>query len=186
MIAVLISLIVLGIVAAVFIIQNRHYGEQEQIVQMQEGARFAVQMMTNDLTMAGYDPTGSASVGFVASGTNDTSIRFRSDLDGDGNTTGANEDVTYAFNSGTRQLTRKSTAADTATPMVENINVLTFTYYDADGNTTTNPAEIRKIRIQVTVQNQNGDRTETLATDVQPRNLALKPPPGGPTVAIGG
>lgn len=171
LIGMVLGLIVLGAFISVFIIQNRHYAEQEQIVEMQEYARAGIQMMVSDLLMAGYNPTGISNVGIVSVGTG--SIQFTTDINGDGDIDDSNENVTYAFDTVDNQITRKGTAADTANPLVENINSLIFTCYDASGGTTTTPADIRKISIKITATTKNGDRTKTLTSDVVPRNLGL-------------
>ena len=167
------GLIVLGAFISVFIIQNRHYDEQEQIVEMHEYARTGIQMMVSDLLMAGYNPTGISNVGIVSVGTG--SIQFTTDINGDGDIDDSNENVTYAFDTVDNQITRKSTAADTANPLVENIDSLIFCYNDdpLPCLSPPPPADIRKISIKITATTKNGDRTKTLTSDVVPRNLGL-------------
>ena len=176
-----VSLVVLGAVVSTFVIQNKHYHEQDQVVDMQENARGGMQMMVNDLMMAGYNPAAIASVGIVSA--DSSSIQFTADLNGDGDVDDTNENVTYAYDDTNDQLTRKSTAADTATPLSENIDSLTFTYYDNSGAVTSSPSSIRKIEIEMTAKTKDGDRIKTLESDVKPRNLALSAPPAtGSTV----
>ena len=136
LIAMVASLIVLGAICGTFIIQNKTYEVQAQIVEMQENARAGIQMMARELMMAGYDPTGSAGAGIVSASAN--SIEFRMDLDGDGctngtdGTTDSNEDVTYALDATDNQLTRKGTTGGNADPLAENIQELSFTYFDGN------------------------------------------------------
>ena len=50
------SLVVLGAMYGVFTIQNKTFANQEQIVEMQQNARAAMDMMNREIRMAGYDP----------------------------------------------------------------------------------------------------------------------------------
>ena len=174
------SLIVIGAVTSTFVIQNKSYEQQAQIVEMQENVRAGMQMMTRELVVAGYDPTGACGAGIVSANAN--SIRFTMDLNGDGDFAHSSEDVTYALDAADNQLTRKSTAIDTATPLAENIQGLSFTYYDSNNSTTSVVGKITRITIQLTARTRkpdpnyssnNGFRTRTLTSDVSPRNLGL-------------
>jgi type IV pilus assembly protein PilW len=174
------SLIVLGALTSTFIIQERSYEQQAYIVEMQENVRAGMQMMIRELVMAGYDPTSAAGAGIVSA--NASSIRFTMDLNGDGDVSDSNEDVTYALDATDKQLTRKSTAIDTATPLAENIQGLSFTYYDSNNGITSVVGKIRRITIQLTAKTRkpdpnyssnNGYRTRVLTSDVSPRNLCL-------------
>lgn len=174
------SLIVLGALTSTFIIHERSYEQQAHIVEMQENVRAGMQMMTRELVMAGYDPTSAAGAGIVLA--NASSIRFTMDLNGDGDVSDSNEDVTYALDATDKQLTRKSTAIDTATPLAENIQGLSFTYYDSNNGITSVVGKIRRITIQLTAKTRkpdpnyssnNGYRTRVLTSDVSPRNLCL-------------
>ncbi len=74
MIALAISGIIISGVYAAFQSQQTSYVVQEQIVEIQQNARFSLDILTNDLRMAGFDPlhTGNFTI---------TSIRSR-DLNG--------------------------------------------------------------------------------------------------------
>ncbi|HFE32670.1 MAG TPA: prepilin-type N-terminal cleavage/methylation domain-containing protein [Gammaproteobacteria bacterium] len=74
MIAMTISLVLLAGVIQIFVSNKKTYRMQEAASQIQEGGRFAVQMMNHDLRMAGY----FGCISLVASPAN------RVDLDGDG------------------------------------------------------------------------------------------------------
>ena len=174
------ALIVLGAVTSTLIIQNRSYEQQAHIVEMQENVRAGMQIMTRELVMAGYDPTGITGAGIVSAGP--SSIRFTMDLDGDGDVSDSNEDVTYTLDASDMQLTRKCTAVDIATPLSENIQGLFFTYYDSNNSTTSDVGKIRRITIELTARTRKPDsdylgntgyRTRTLTSDVSPRNLGL-------------
>jgi prepilin-type N-terminal cleavage/methylation domain-containing protein len=78
--------------------------------------------------------------------------------------------ITYARNAGTNTLTRRQGGAN-ADSIVDNVTGLTFFYFLSNGVTpTTNPALIREIRIDLTVQNPDGT-ARYMTTRVKPRSL---------------
>ena len=135
LISILVSMIVLAAISATFIIQNKSYAKQEQVVDVQENARAALQLMTKELLMAGYDPAGLAKPGVVIGimmADSDT-VRFTMDLRGDslgsdpdGYVDDANEDVTYALDTTENQITRNGQ------PIGESIQALSFQYFDSN------------------------------------------------------
>jgi type IV pilus assembly protein PilW len=178
MIAMVVGLVVLGAMYSVFIIQNKTLGNQEEIVAMQQRVRAGMEMMTREIMMAGYNPTGGTpKPGIVAASAN--SITFTMDItntDGtgspDGLTDGPNEYITYDLydSDGVQALGRKSTSGANRQPVVENISVLDFTY--GTGNKT--------ITITITGRTAKPDpdypggyRTYTLTSVIAPRNLAF-------------
>lgn len=180
LVAMVAALVVLGAIAGNFIIQNNSYEQQAQVVQMHENARAGIQMMTRELLMAGYDPSGNANAGIVTAGAD--SINFTMDLNGDGDFDDSNENVTYALDTTDKQLTRKGTASDTADPLSEDIEGVSFTYYDANNAVTAVVGDIRRITIDLTARTHKPDptytpnsgyRTWTLTSDVRPRNIGL-------------
>jgi type IV pilus assembly protein PilW len=181
LIALAVGLIVLAAIYGVFTLQNKKLKIQEQIAEMQQNARVAMDMMTREIRMAGYDPIGSAGAGIISAPAN--SVNFTMDLNADGDTTDSNENITYSLYTadGIQKLGRKSTATATNQPVAEHIQTLTFNYYDETGTVTATLANIRKIRITVTATTalpdpeytaNGGYRTITLTSQVTPRNLA--------------
>ena len=180
LISLVIGMVVLAALYAVFTIQNKNFAKQEQIAEMQQIARIAMDSTAREITMAGYDPnqTTPANAGITA--TSATSLSFTSDLNGDGDTEDANESVTYAFDGANYRITRNTGGG--AQPFAENIQGLTFTYYDAAGAVTATAADIRRIQIGITARTgkpdpaysaNNGYRTYTLTSFVTPRNLSM-------------
>ena len=143
LVSILVSMIVLAAISAAFILQNKSYAKQEQVVNVQENARAALQLMTKELLMAGYDPAGLAKPGVVIGimmADSDT-VRFTMDLEGDtpgsvpdGYVDDSNEDITYALDTTENQVTRKSPNTGTAQPIGESIQSLSFKYFDSDDN----------------------------------------------------
>jgi len=176
-VSIAISGIVLAAITATFISQSRSYDAQAQINGMQQAARVAMDMITREVRMAGYDPTSSSNFGIVACSA--TSIQITADVlvPADGLTTGANEDITYSFDDPNDQILRETET------LVENIEFFNF-----DCLVSTDPdvvaatvADILSVRITITATTAKSDpnytpnggyRTYTLTSLITPRNLA--------------
>ena len=179
MIAMSVGLVVLGAMYSVFTVQNKTFGNQEEIVAMQQNVRAGMDMVTREIMMAGYNPTGGTpEPGIVTAGAD--SITFTMDITNtggtgspDGLTDGPNEYITYDLydSDGVQALGRRSTSGASRQPVAENITALGFTY--GTGN------KIITITITGTTAKQDPDypanggyRTYTLTSAVTPRNLA--------------
>lgn len=68
---------------------------QETVTSMQQNTIAAMDIMSQELRMAGYDPTGTGTPGFITASS--SLIRFTADLNGDGDVNDANEDISYGF-----------------------------------------------------------------------------------------
>ncbi len=56
LVAMAIGLLILGAMYGVFNLHGKAFGIQEQIAEMQQTARVAMDIMTREIRMAGYDP----------------------------------------------------------------------------------------------------------------------------------
>src|SRR6266550_5266864 len=101
LISMTIGLVVLGGVAKTFTAQSRQNNAEEQIGQMQQNVRGALDLMLREIQMAKYDPLGTA----FPSGTYGVSysasqLEIKSDVfDGNGSvsaSSGSIEDIIYA------------------------------------------------------------------------------------------
>ena len=111
LIAMAVGAIVLSAVIGTFIIQRRAYDAQEQVTEMVQNARAAVDLMTREIQMAGYNPTGASFDGVTYS---TSELKIQADLNGDGDTTsGSNEIITYSYDSTNNQIDRKLGTAGT-------------------------------------------------------------------------
>ena len=172
-----ISGIVLAAVTATFISQSRSYDAQEQINGMQQAARAAMDIITREVRMAGYNTNGGLTFDGIIYDT--TEIRVQANLDGDADTGDPDEDIIYAYDTVDDVITRE-TGGNTET-LVEDIDVFTFQYLDESGTATTTSANIRQIQITITARTAKSDpnytsnggyRTFTLTSLITPRNLA--------------
>ncbi len=171
-----ISGIALSAVTTTFVSQSQSYDAQEQIVEMQQNARAAMDIMTREIRMAGYSPTGASLVGVHY---HSDKIHIRADITGDGDINDPNEDIKYSYDSANLSIERDAEAG--IQPIADNIQAFTMAYFDINGNATTNSAVIRQIQITITARTAERDRnypfnggyqTYSLTSMVTPRNLA--------------
>jgi type IV pilus assembly protein PilW len=183
MVAIAIGMIVMASVATTFTSQTRAYSAQEQINQMEQNARGALDIMSREIKMAGYKPNGGSVTGIVSY--TSTSLTIQADLNADAaiSTSGSdNEQIAYAYDSANKKITRQVGTADSAT-LAENISGFTFTYYQSSGTTpATSATDIRRIKIAITAktekpdpgyQTNGGYRTMDLSATITPINLGL-------------
>ena len=172
---ILITGVLLAALYYVFISQQEAFSAQEQVAEMNQNIRAALDLMTREIRLAGYKNSASAFNGIHTASSN--TIRVLADLNQDGSTSGSNEDITYTYDAGTMQIWRN----DVSLPIADNITNFSFSYTLVDGSVSpspSNPANIRKVTITITARTTHPDhagtyRTISLTTDVTPRNLAL-------------
>ena len=178
LIAMVVGLVVLAATYGVFTLQNKTLTTQEKLASSYQNARIAMEMMIRDISMAGYNHTGTGSMvpsalprctnALVTAGTpcagiktaNGTSISITMDMDNDsgtgvsdGDRDDANENVTYNLytsSDGVKVLGRKSSTSAITQPAVEYVEALNFVYEDGAGNTTTDLFQIRRVKITIT------------------------------------
>jgi type IV pilus assembly protein PilW len=175
--AIGISGIVLGAITATFISQSRSYNAQEQINGMQQAARASMDMITREVRMAGYNTNTTLTFDGVTYNT--AQLRVQANLDGDGDTGDANEDIIYAYDAVDDVITRET--GGTTDTLVDNIDAFTFQYLNESGGATTTSGDIRQLQITITARTaridpnytpNGGYRTYTLTSLITPRNLA--------------
>jgi type IV pilus assembly protein PilW len=180
LIELLIAMAMMGIVlSAVYtfsIAQRQFLVTQEQVTQMVQAARAAMDMLTHEIDIAGYNPTKAAFSGVTYHA---SQLQLQADVNGDGAADDADENIIYAYDASTRQIVRNT--GDGNEPFADHIQAFTFEYLDASGNPTTVSANIRQLRITITARTAKPDRqyptnggyrTYTLTSLITPRNLA--------------
>lgn len=178
MVAIAIGLVVIGAMYSVFTIQNRTFGNQEEIVAMQQSVRAGMDLMAREIAMAGYDPTFLKSFSGIT--VSSSQLQIKADLDGNGSIdTASQENIVYAFDATNKRITRNIGAG--AQPFVENVEAFAFAYLDSGGNETAASASVRQIRVTITGRTARPDplysadggyRTYRLTSIVAPRNLS--------------
>jgi len=178
LIAMAISGIVLGAAVNTFLAQRWSYALQEHVTAMTQGTRAAMEMVTREVRMAGYNPARTSFDGITY---DPTQVQIRADLNGDGDTADTNETIAYVYNPATQQLMRETDGS--SQPIADHIQAFTFDYVDGAGTSTTTTANIRQIRITITARTATPDpryaanggyRTYRLTSLVTPKNLALQ------------
>ncbi|MEW6671451.1 MAG: prepilin-type N-terminal cleavage/methylation domain-containing protein [Thermodesulfobacteriota bacterium] len=147
LVAMVISGVVLSGIYSTYQSQQRSYILQEEIAMMQQNLRAAMYLITRELRMAGFNPSGSTGVGIVSGEWTNTSLRFTKDENGDGDVTDSGEDLTYSLytSGGIQKLGRKNPT--TNQPVAQNIQELWFVYLDANNNVTATLSDIRSIEV---------------------------------------
>lgn len=175
------SLAVLAAIAGTFTVQTRQNSAEEQMAQMQQSVRGALDLMIREIQMAGYKPAGGSFNGVQTSTA--TTLRIKLDLDSSGvETDGATDDISYSYDSATGLLTRTLNNGGSSATLADNITAFSFSYLDASGAATNTNTVVRRVTISITARTarpdpsyaaNNGYRTYQLTADVTPANLAL-------------
>ncbi len=248
LLALLLSSILTAALYRAFISQQRTYTIQDQVAEMQQNVRIALDQMTKEIRMAGYggdtmsvfgDVNGFTDI--ITPGSNTITILFADQV-------GVLKEITAAgaqqlrvtnaatFNpdkkkylclNGLNNYSVQSVTGDTITlmhplgeghpinepvylvkaisyylgasggktvlrrnentggggqPLADNIEGLELTYFDANGNATSNPSDIRLVRVEVTARTgmadpqqktEDGYRRRTLSSSIKVRNMGL-------------
>jgi len=197
LIAMTLGLVVLGAISSVFLTQRQTYDAQEQITDMVQTARAAMDMMSREIRMAGYyDPavatmqrSDSNADDFVGITYNSSELQLKADINNnagiglaDGDTDDEHENIVYKYYdqySGYPYQIKRKTGKGKFQPFAANIESFTFDYLNSAGNPATTTANIRQIRITITARTSKIDRAlgdyrrYTLTSLVTPRNLGL-------------
>jgi type IV pilus assembly protein PilW len=181
MVSMAIALAVLAGIAGTFTVQTRQNSAEEQVGQMQQNVRGALDLMLREIRMAGYKPAGGTFNGIQTS--TETSLRIKLDLDATGaETDGATDDISYTFDSAAGQIVRTLNNSGTSTVLADNITGFSFSYLDANGASTAASTAVRRITVNITAKtakpdpsypSNDGHRTYQLSAHVTPPNLAL-------------
>jgi type IV pilus assembly protein PilW len=155
---------------------NRSYATENVKAGIQQGARIAVELMVQDIRLAGLDPLGTAEAGFAAGieaqlpTTN--WIEFTADVNFDGDVDGADEfeNIKYELvGDELRQTNHLGTEV-----MLDHVTALSFTFLNSEDLPTTVIDEIRSVTVSLTMEKPAGSAgmtSRTYTTTVRCRNL---------------
>lgn len=162
MVEVMLSLTILAIlmtaVAVAFDASVTNYNANKGIYQTVNTARQALLRITNDLRTAQDLPLSAEEA--------NTQISFGNDTDGDGI---YDKDVTYRFDSGTNTLYYDDNLTGESYVLCKNVTAATFdrTEHNIDRDNGAGGVEtitaVRDVRITLTVTDDNGENSRTLA-----------------------
>jgi type IV pilus assembly protein PilW len=185
MVAMAMACIVLTAVYSLHAALTKSYTTQNAAADAQEAMRAGVDLMAEDILMAGFDPMKTGLFGFLSADPID--VHFTSDRNMNGAIDASDlEEIRYFWN-GTQLIQELYGATATDDVLVDNVAGLSFTYYDGAGVpiVVTFPATqldaaqlaaIRAIQVSMTVQAPAGrDRrvVRTYTTQFRCRNLDL-------------
>jgi type IV pilus assembly protein PilW len=138
LIELLIALVICGMVAAgiyqVFIAQGKAYTVQEQVTEIQQSVRSAMEILLRDLRMAGYDNDSLLSTITITSPVadlSDNAITLNYEYYDKALAQYQKHTVVYWRDGGSSRLIRQLTVDDDASPqetLLENVENLNFTY----------------------------------------------------------
>lgn len=178
MITLVVTSIIIAAVYSAYKVQQRQYTNQTQVVEMQQNIRAAISFMTEQIRMAGYNPTGNPNAGFSVAKIGrmrfkkDTTNTAGTDPDGDGAFDGPLEDIIFGFasaddatldgkaDSGAASLQMSRDGGANFEPIADNIAAIEFSYILDDGSivtSTTNYDKIRSITISILARAANQD-----------------------------
>ena len=192
LIELLTAMVIMSVVSlaiySVFAVTSRTYTTQGVTADVQQSVRAAMEVMLQDIRTAGLDPTSSGNFGIELAEA--LKLRFTSDsIDaGINDFNGVLDDInseriTYVLQ-GTQldQILYETTASVESEPLISDVQNLTFTYFDVDGNDLGSPvpasqlADIRTINVSITVEEpagRSGSVSRTLIKQVKCRNMGL-------------
>ena len=185
LLALALSSLTIGAIYSLYVSQVRNQVVRENILDMQQQARAALDLVSRELKMAGYDPRGVnrdqlSGNDFYGVTVDSTQLIIKADLDGNGTPTNSNESIVFSHDSSTLTLRRNTGGG--RQPLGENIEAFSVKYFDGEGNHTTQSEQVRQVELSITARTEKADpryyqnggyRHITLRSRVTPRNLNL-------------
>ncbi len=180
LIEVLVALSLVSIISIliyeIFISLNFSYTKQTALLTARQEIRAALDVMSQNIRMTGFDPKKTAGAGFEE--ISEGKIRFTSDRNMNGHIDPSDfEIITYYFNASTKKIMRylyEGTAAKNSQTLIENIIDFSVKGYDSKGTETANIDEIKTVSISITAGVPAGKKefVETgMKTVIRARNL---------------
>ena len=165
MVAMVISSILMAAVYSFFITSSKISLVQESAVAAVQSVRTGLELMVQDIQMAGYDPLGTSGASIAVSSTGKIQVTSDRNENGTINDSGF-ERITYELSSGQLKRTLyEGTASESSQSLIDNVTALTFTYPNSNVD----------IELEVTETVGGGGETivRDLETTVYCRNLDL-------------
>ena len=198
LVAMAVATIVLTLMYQVYVAQLKSHTTQQEVVEMQQNMRAALYLMEREIRLAGFNPTGKAPAATV--GVTDIttavaeSITFSMDYSEDGTDGVDNDkdgitdenpepdgepDEKITYNLSANGELQRTVGVDPPGIIARGIDVVEFALLDEDGNTTTDPGEIRSVRIQLdaslpaTPMIKGDGKDMSIVSEVKCRNLGI-------------
>jgi len=144
----------------------------DQLVELQENCRVAMDRMSAEIRMAGYDPTTLAKAK-ISPKSDDTSLIFSMDENEDGDIDDPGEQITYVLadldGDAILDLVRTDINGSGAQQVITNVSALEFFYVDKDGNPVAPGSFTSSVEIAMVIRTTNEDYRITDNNDYQTR-----------------
>ena len=163
--------VMLAAMVKLFSLINQSYTTQNVAANVQQIVRNGIDIMTQNIRMAGFNPMKISDVG-IKSDCSQNNIHFSYDLDSDG-TVRNDEDIRFFHED---QKLKKQKRGGNRITLIDNVTDLKFSYLDANGQITENQADIKTVVVSLTVSEPAGRRrslSRTYTTRVICRNLGF-------------
>ena len=160
LVAMAITSILIAVVGVAYTSQSSSYNALQDVNNLQQEMRRALELVAGEIRMAGYNPTGTAKDATIILATANQ-FQFTQDItnnagtgDSDGDIEDANEDIRFAINANgafARETTRRvPLPIDTSglRPIAENIQKVGFDYLMDNGKWTQTPGATDYDKIQ--------------------------------------
>ena len=183
--ALALSTLTIGVIYQLYLSQFKNQAVRENILDMQQQARAALDLVSRELKMAGFDPRGvnrDALKGndFFGIAFDLNELRIKADLNGNGVPADSHESIVYSHDTDTMTLRRNTGGG--RQPVSENIETFSVKYFDREGKITAHSENIFQVEVAITARTEKADpqyphnggyRKITLRSRVTPRNLNL-------------
>ena len=184
MLALALGTVTIGGIYNLYISMVKNQTVREDIVDMQQQARAALDLVSRELQMAGFDPRGvnrDALKGNVFFGVtfHTSELIIEADLNGNGVPDDANESIAFSLDPETMTLRRNTGGG--RQPVSENIGAFSVKHFDSEGKRTTRSENIRQVDLSIMARTEKADpqyphnggyRTITLHSRATLRNLS--------------
>jgi len=146
--ALALSTLTIGVIYQLYLSQYQKQVVRENILDMQQQARAALDLVSRELKMAGFDPRGvnrDALKGndFFGIAFDSSELRIKADLDGNGVPTDSHESIVYSHDTDTMTLRRNTGGG--RQPVSENIETFSVKYFDREGKFTPHSEDIFQV-----------------------------------------
>ena len=165
--------VMLAVMVKLFILINQYNTTQNAAASVQQVVRTGIDILTQNIRMAGFNPLKIGDVGIKSDFSADN-IRFSFDLDSDGNIVD-DEEIRFFFDDEDQKLKKQKRDGNQIT-LIDNVTDMQFSYLDIDDNPTTDQTDIKTVEVSLTVTEPAGiwrSVSRTYTTRVICRNLGL-------------
>lgn len=203
MITMVISGIIIAAVYSAYVTQQRIYLAQEQVAEMQQNIRAAMDMLNREIRIAGYDPTGNANAGVTV--VSEGQISFSADINENG-IKDTDEIIDFGFSAASGNdadprdgmsdtstagvpnpldISRQTGGAGGYQAIAENFQAIEFHGLDSNGNPTTIPADVRTVQVSLLARAGQPDQNFLNTATYCPASNPINPATGNCTNMAG-